>query len=76
MSAGREPHNSTTIDRLVWWKRPHAVYQRTTDGQWWIWRGRRGWLHVRSRDMIQKLKARFGEQAAAISNVVVGDQDA
>jgi len=55
------------VDLLVVWAKPHGVYQRLTDGCWFIWRGKRGWLRVRSKDMLAKLAAEFGKRCGFVS---------
>jgi len=46
-----------TIDMvMVLRTKPYGTYQRTSDGRWFIWRGKRGWLRVRNKAMLEWLK--------------------
>lgn len=45
-----------TVDRVTLLKmKPYGLYQRTTDGLWRVWRGKRGWLRVRSAAVLEAL---------------------
>jgi len=65
MSDGRNPTTTwrvedlppPTVVKLVEWKKPHGFYHKRIDGTWFTWRGKRGWLTVRSIDMVQALEA-------------------
>jgi len=45
------------VIKLVMWHKPRGVYQKRSDGTWFTWQGKRGWLTVRKIEMIQALEA-------------------